>query len=196
MNAVVSQVTQLLPAEIVDTAPEQLALYSQDVFTIGPPIGAVVRPRCIEEVQTLVAVCRERGTPIVTRGGGMSYTSGYLAAAPESILIDMTSMDSIVEVNLEDRYVTVESGCNWQKLHEHLTPLGVRTPYWGTLSGRYATVGGGVSQNSIFWGSGQRGTAADNVLSISAVTGTGDLIETGAASQINGTPFMRTSAQT
>ncbi len=191
MNAVVSQVTQLLPAEIVDTTPEQLALYSQDVFTIGPPIGAVVRPRCIEEVQTLVAVCRERGTPIVTRGGGMSYTSGYLAAAPESILIDMTAMDSIVEVNLEDRYVTVEAGCSWQKLHEHLTPLGVRTPYWGTLSGRYATVGGGVSQNSIFWGSGQRGTAADNVLSISAVTGTGDLIETGAASQINGSPFMR-----
>ena len=58
MNAVVSQVTQLLPAEIVDTAPERLALYSQDVFTIGPPIGAVVRPRCTEEVQTLVAVCR------------------------------------------------------------------------------------------------------------------------------------------
>jgi FAD/FMN-containing dehydrogenase len=191
MNAVVSSITQLLPAEILDTDPERIALYSQDVFTIGPPIGAIVRPRCIEEVQSLVAACRERGTPIVTRGGGMSYTSGYLATAPESILIDMTSMDSIVEVNLEDRYVTVEAGCSWQKLYEHLMPLGVRTPYWGTLSGRYATVGGSVSQNSIFWGSGQQGTAADNVLSVSVVTGTAELIETGAASQINGSPFMR-----
>jgi FAD/FMN-containing dehydrogenase len=191
MNAVVSSITQLLPAEILDTDPERIALYSQDVFTIGPPIGAIVRPRCIEEVQSLVAACRERGTPVVTRGGGMSYTSGYLATAPESILIDMTSMDSIVEVNLEDRYVTVEAGCSWQKLYEHLMPLGVRTPYWGTLSGRYATVGGSVSQNSIFWGSGQQGTAADNVLSVSVVTGTAELIETGAASQINGSPFMR-----
>lgn len=191
MNAAVSSITQLLPAEILDTDPERIALYSQDVFTIGPPIGAIVRPRCIEEVQSLVAACRERGTPIVTRGGGMSYTSGYLATAPESILIDMTSMDSIVEVNLEDRYVTVEAGCSWQKLYEHLMPLGVRTPYWGTLSGRYATVGGSVSQNSIFWGSGQQGTAADNVLSVSVVTGTAELIETGAASQINGSPFMR-----
>jgi len=191
MNAVVSQITELLPVEILDTDPERIALYSQDVFTVGPPIGAIVKPRCIEEVQSLVIACRERRTPIVTRGGGMSYTSGYLATAPESILIDMTSMDAIVEVNLEDRYVTVEAGCSWQKLYEHLMPLGVRTPYWGTLSGRFATVGGSLSQNSIFWGSGQRGTAADNVLSVSAITGTGELIETGAASQINGAPFMR-----
>ena len=105
------------------------------------------------------AACLERGTPIVTRGGGMSYTSGYIASAPDSVLIDMASMDAIVEVNLEDRYVTVEAGCSWQKLYEHLAPLGVRTAYWGTLSGRYATVGGGLSQNSIFWGSGQSGTA-------------------------------------
>ena len=47
MNAVVSSISQLLPAEILDTDPERIALYSQDVFTIGPPIGAIVRPRCM-----------------------------------------------------------------------------------------------------------------------------------------------------
>jgi len=191
MNAVVSTITELLPAEIIDTDPEQIALYSQDVFSIGPPICAVIKPRTIDEVQSLVRACLERNTPIVTRGGGMSYTSGYLATAPDSVLIDMASMDAIVEINLEDRYVTVEAGCSWQKLHEHLSPLGVRTPYWGTLSGRFATVGGGLSQNSIFWGSGQSGTAADNVLSVSVVTGKGELIETGSASQQNAAPFMR-----
>ena len=191
MNAVVSTISQLLPAEIIDTDAEQIALYSQDVFSVGPPICAVVRPRTIDEVQALVRACLERGTPIVTRGGGMSYTSGYLATAPDSVLIDMTSMDGIVEVNLEDRYVTVEAGCSWQKLYERLAPLGVRTPYWGTLSGRFATVGGGLSQNSIFWGSGQSGTAADNVLSVSVVTGTGELMETGSASQQHAAPFMR-----
>ena len=191
MNAVVSTITELLPAEIIDTDPEQITLYSQDVFSIGPPICAVIKPRTIDEVQSLVRACLERNTPIVTRGGGRSYTSGYLATAPDSVLIDMASMDAIVEINLEDRYVTVEAGCSWQKLHEHLSPLGVRTPYWGTLSGRFATVGGGLSQNSIFWGSGQSGTAADNVLSVSVVTGKGELIETGSASQQNAAPFMR-----
>ena len=113
----------------------------------------------------------------------MSYTSGYLASAPESVLVDMSQMNRVVEVNLEDRYVTVEAGCSWQTLHEHLAPMGVRTPFWGTLSGRFATVGGGLSQNCIFWGSGQSGTAADNVLSVSVVTGKGELVETGSASQ-------------
>ena len=191
MNAVVSTIEQLLPTEIIQTDPEQIALYSQDVFTLGPKVCAVVTPRNIEEVQALVKACRERGTPIVTRGGGMSYTSGYLATAPDSLLVDITRMNAIVEINLEDRYVTVETGCSWQALYEALAPLGVRTPYWGTLSGRFATVGGGLSQNSIFWGSGQHGTAADNVLSLSVVTGKGELIETGSASQRHAAPFTR-----
>ena len=164
MNAVVSTIEQLLPTEIIQTDPEQIALYSQDVFTLGPKVCAVVTPRNIEEVQALVQACRERGTPIVTRGGGMSYTSGYLATAPDSLLVDITSMNAIVEINLEDRYVTVETGCSWQALYEALAPLGVRTPYWGTLSGRFATVGGGLSPNSILWGSGPHGPAADTVL--------------------------------
>ena len=116
MNAVVSTIEQLLPAEIIQTDPDQIALYSQDVFTLGPPVCAVVTPRNIEEVQALVRACRERGTPIVTRGGGMSYTSGYLATAPDSLLVDITSMNAIIEINLEDRYVTVETGCSWQAL--------------------------------------------------------------------------------
>ena len=61
-------------------------------------------------------------------------------------------------------------------LYKALQPHGLRTPYWGTLSGRYATVGGGASQNSIFWGSGQSGTAADNVLSVSVVTSKGEVM--------------------
>ena len=52
MNAVVSTISQLLPAEIIDTNAEQIALYSQDVFSVGPPICAVVRPRTIDEVQS------------------------------------------------------------------------------------------------------------------------------------------------
>lgn len=43
MNAVVSTITQLLPAEIITTDPEQITLYFQDVFTIGPAWSAARR---------------------------------------------------------------------------------------------------------------------------------------------------------
>ena len=37
----------------------------------------------------------------------------------------------MVEVNLEDRYVTVEAGCSWQTLHEHLDTDGGSNPLLG-----------------------------------------------------------------
>lgn len=61
-------------------------------------------------------------------------------------------------------------------LYEALKPSGLRTPYWGTLSGLKATVGGSLSQNSIFWGSGQFGTAAENVLGMEVVDVFFDLV--------------------
>jgi FAD/FMN-containing dehydrogenase len=68
---------------------------------------------------------------------------------------------------------------------------GLRTPFWGTLSGIRATVGGSLSQNALFWGSGQYGTAIDSLLSLEVVLGDGTLVHTGSAAQINSTPFFR-----
>ena len=42
----------------------------------------------------------------------------------------------------QDRYITVEAGCTWEKLNEALEGTGLRTGYWGPLSGINATVGG------------------------------------------------------
>ncbi|NNL99264.1 MAG: FAD-binding oxidoreductase, partial [Gammaproteobacteria bacterium] len=64
-------------------------------------------------------------------------------------------------------------------------------PNWGTLSGIHATIGGGLSQNSIFWGSGRYGSAADSVIGLAVVLADGSVVSTGAGSQVNGTPFFR-----
>ena len=42
------------------------------------------------------------------------------------------------------------------RLYEALHPKGLRTPLWGTLSGLYASIGGGMSQNGLFWGARER----------------------------------------
>lgn len=73
----------------------------------------------------------------------------------------MRRMNRVVEINTDEMNVIVEAGCTWKALHEALAPLGVQTPYWGPLSGAYATVGGALSQNSLFHGSGVGGTAAE-----------------------------------
>jgi FAD/FMN-containing dehydrogenase len=120
----------------------------------------------------------------------LSYTNGYLSNKA-ALLIDLTSLNGVVEINREDRYVVVETGLYWADLDAALEPLGLRTPYWGPLSGLLSTVGGALSQGSIFLGSGLYGSVGDSVLGIDVVTSNGELIRTGSAGAGNTPAFMR-----
>ena len=165
--------------------------HSQDIWQRGTRCALVVRPADAKQLRQLVAATTTAGYSVVARGGGMSYTQGYVPSEEASVIVDCARMNRILEVNAQDMHVTVEAGCTWQALHAALEPRGLRTPYWGTLSGRHATVGGSVSQNSIFWGSGVHGSAADSVLSLGIVLADGSLLNTGSAAQKNATPFFR-----
>ena len=68
-------------------------------------------------------------------------------------MIDMQELNKIIEINQQDMYVIVEAGVTWKKLNDALSPLGLQTPFWGTGSGLFATVGGSLSQNAINYGS-------------------------------------------
>ncbi len=189
--SVQAQLSEIVGAQYVVDDPAECAYYSQDVFSAGETAIAVVRPASAAELARVVGVACKAGIAVVTRGGGMSYSGGYLPAEAGSITIDMSRMNRVLAVNADDMYVTVEAGITWEQLHQALADTGLRTPYWGTLSGRFATVGGSVSQNSIFWGSGQHGSAVDSVLGLKVALADGQLLDTGSAAQRNASPFFR-----
>src|SRR5690606_9073548 len=119
---------------------------------------------------------KEAGVAVSTRGGAMSYTRGHVPVRPDTVIIDATGLDRILEVNTVDRYVTVEPGVTWAQLRAALRGTGFRTPYIGTLSGNFATVGGGLSQNATGMG---RVTLADHVMGLEVVLGDGRILRTG-----------------
>ena len=121
-----------------------------------------------------------QGVAVVPRGGGMSYTKGYLPAKANSIVVDTRRMNAILELAPDDGYVTVEAGCTWAKLNEALEASGMRPGYWGPLSGVNATVGGALSQNSAFFGSALNGTVADSVLGVTVLLANGEIVTTGS----------------
>jgi len=166
-------------------------LYAQDVYTRSHSASMVLRPGNCDELVAAVRLLHKAGIAAIPHGGGMSYTSGLVPQDDKTAVIDMGRMDRVLEINSEDMTVTVECGCTWKTLHEALSEYKVRTPFWGTLSGSRATVGGALSQNALFWGSGQHGTAVDSLLSLTVVLGDGTLVETGSAAQVNGSPFFR-----
>jgi glycolate oxidase len=181
----------LLGADHVLTDAASRKLYAQDVFTDALPCAAVARPGNSAELAAVVRACTAAGHAVIARGGGMSYTGGLIPQREQTVTIDTQRMNRVLAINREDMHVTVECGCTWQVLHQALEPLGLRTPFWGTLSGSKATVGGGMSQNSIFWGSGKHGFATDSLLSLDVVLADGRILRTGAAALANGTPFLR-----
>ncbi len=166
-------------------------LYGQDVSGDAQPLSAVVRPAGIDDLVATVRFAADHDFVVAPRGGGLSYSGGYLCRRERSICLDMAAMGEVLEINTDDMYVRVQAGCTWKALHEALQPRGVRTPFWGTLSGIGATVGGSLSQNALFWGSGRHGCAADSVVGFEIVLADGRVLRTGAGARTGTPPFFR-----
>lgn len=160
------------------TDPAARQLYAQNVYTRAASAAMVARASSLAELQSCMALLHAAKVPCVAHGGGLSYTGGLVPDSEGWAVIGLGLMDRVIEINRRDMTVTVECGCSWKKLHEALAGTGLRTPYWGTLSGIRATVGGGLSQNAVFWGSGQHGSAVDSLLSLTVVLADGTRIDT------------------
>jgi glycolate oxidase len=172
-----------VPAHTLRSDAATLSLHAHDVYAAGPEPLAVFRPESVEQLSAGIAAATAQGIAIVPRGGGMSYTGGYLSPTPKFILIDTAGLNRIIALNEADMTVTVETGVTWDALRRYLQPKGYRVRCWGTLSGINATVGGGMSQNGVFWGA-NAGTAVDSALSFDVVLADGTIASTGS-------PFFR-----
>jgi len=171
--------------------PADRAFMSQDIWTKGVTAEFIVSPRNTDELAKIVQTAHAEGVALNPRGGGMSYTKGYTPDRPGVGILDLSRMDRILEINKEDGYVTVETGCTWDTLYKALKEENVRTPFWGPLSGLTSTIGGGVSQNNAFFGGGIYGTTAESVLSMTVVLADGKVIRTGTSGTKNSKPFFR-----
>jgi D-lactate dehydrogenase (cytochrome) len=190
-SELVAVLRSALGAEQVLDDDKTRRYFSHDLFWSGKPPACVVVPRSVQEVATAVRLATTNGHPVVPRGGGMSYTGGYVADDENAVMFDTCKMNRVLAIDEENRQVTVEAGCTWITLYETLAAKGLRTPYWGPLSGKRATIGGTLSQNSVFFGSVRHGSAAESVLGIDAVLANGELLRTGAAARRDGQAFSR-----
>ncbi len=190
-DALIERLAAAVGETAVSRDPGHCEYLAEDILARELPAGAVVRPGNRQELAEVVRETVDAGHAVIARGGGMSYSRGYVPAEPDSVLLDMRGMNRVLEINRDDMYVTAEAGVSWRDLNLALEDAGLRTPYWGTLSGIHATVGGSLSQNSIFWGSGRYGSAAESVLGMAVVLADGSILQTGSAGQVHALPFFR-----
>lgn len=167
------------------------SLMSQDIWAAGVNADFVITPDTVDMLEAAIRSCHAHGIALHPRGGGMSYTSSFTPDRAGTGIVDLRRLNRIVEINAASMYVTVEAGVTWKQLHDELKPLGLRTPFWGPLSGLSSTVGGGVSQNNAFFGAGTYGTTGESVTGLTVFLADGTRLRTGTAATKIGKPFWR-----
>lgn len=191
-NEFIVQLQELLGEHAVMVDDHSRQYYSTDLsFEPGKIAAVVIKPDNIDTFSQAAALCNKHNVALVPRGGGMSYTRGYVPTSERSVLVDLRGLNRIIEINEQDMYVTVEGGCTWSDLYDALKAKGLRTPYYGPLSGLYATIGGTLSQNSLFHGSGIYHTAVESCLGLKVILADGRVVQTGSAANVNSNGFYR-----
>jgi len=139
------------------------------------PLG-VVAPRDADDVAAVLAVCRERGVPVVARGGGTSIAG---QATGTGVVLDFTRhMNRLVSLDPAARTAVVQPGLVLDRLQEATAPHGLRFGPDPSTHGR-CTLGGMIGNNSCGSHSVAWGTTADSVRELDIVTARGERLRPG-----------------
>lgn len=169
---------QLLGADAVLTAPSDLVVYECDGYTIEknrPDV--VVFPRSTEEVVGVVRLCNELGVPFLPRGAGTSLAGGCLPVGG-GVVIALTRMKRILEVNYRDRYAVVEPGVVNLWLTNQVKGHGFHYAPDPSSQGA-CTIGGNVATNSGGPHTLKYGVTVNHVLGLEFVLPDGRVVRTG-----------------
>jgi glycolate oxidase len=161
----------------VSASPSERCCYAGDASQIAGLPDFVVRPESTSQVSRILRLCSERQIPVTARGAGTGLAGGC-SPVLGGIVLDMSGMNRILEMDIENQQVIVEPGVVAEKLNSALKPFGFFfPPDPGSLA--MCTLGGMISCNSSGMRSVKYGTVRNYVLDLEVVLADGRVIQTG-----------------
>jgi len=177
-DSIVAGLAALLPHDGVIADEAGRRAFETDALTAYRrlPLAAVL-PRSTEEVARVLRYCRDADVNVVPRGAGTSLSGGAIPQE-DAVVIGLSKMNRILEINLADRYARVEAGVTNLAISEAVVGDGFF--YAPDPSSQLAcTIGGNVGMNSGGAHCLKYGVTTNNLLGVRFVTFAGEVTDIG-----------------
>jgi glycolate oxidase len=166
-------------ALVTDTAV--LTESGRDYWGFGGKPGLLLRPRTRDDVVAAVRTAAAHRVSLVTRGGASNCSAGVMAG-PDLVMIDLTRMDQVLDIDPAARIARVQPGVINAGLQQQLAPHGlVFSP--DPVSAHLATVGGNIIENAGGPHALKYGVTYNHVLAAEVVLADGTVIELSASDE-------------
>lgn len=160
-------------AVVTDTAT--LTESGRDYWGFGDEPGVLLRPRTRDDIVSIVRVAAAQQVSLVTRGGASNCSAGVMAN-PDRVMIDLSGMNRIIDINPTARTARVQPGVINSDLQQQLLAHNlVFSP--DPVSAHLATVGGNIIENAGGPHALKYGVTYNHVLAAEAVLADGSVIE-------------------
>ncbi len=175
---IVEDLADLLPPEALISDPRRLVPYETDGFISYRRLPlAVALPRTTAEVAAVMKYCHRYGVPVVPRGAGTSLSGGAIPQE-DAVVLCLSAMRRILELDFANRTATVEAGVTNLAISEAAGPEGYF--YAPDPSSQLAcTIGGNIAMNSGGAHCLKYGVTTNNLLGVKMVLVDGTVIELG-----------------
>ena len=176
--AIYARLAAVLPADALITDPAETRAYECDALSAYrcAPLAAVL-PRSTEEVAAVLRICHEEGVPVVPRGSGTSLAGGALPTA-DCVILGVGRMNGVLETDYDNRFIRVQSG------RTNLSVTGAVESdgffYAPDPSSQLAcAIAGNIAMNSGGAHCLKYGVTTNNLLGVTMVLMTGEVVELG-----------------
>src|SRR6266700_678897 len=134
------------PGGLLTDAADLLTYESDALVHLRATPGAVVLPANAAEIQSVVRLCHREGVPFVARGHGTGLSGGALPV-PGGLLIGLSKLNRILDVDIPNLRATVEPGVTNLEITRRVSPFGC---YYAPdpSSQQVCSVGGNIAENS------------------------------------------------
>lgn len=177
-NSLIDNLIKIIGKEGVLHTPEDLAVYSYDGTFVESSPDVVVLPESTEQVSQVVRLAAQTHTPLVARGMGSGLAAGSIPMPGGGIVVCLTRMNHILEIDTENSAVRTEAGVITAHLQAEVEKQGLFYPP-DPSSIRHSTIGGNIACNA----GGPRclkyGVTGDYVLGLKVVLADGRILQTG-----------------